>query len=103
MSVLRSSIFLVAIVFDITAVTLALFVLKPLRVRVLSLGSLATAVASAVMRPVTGSSSPSARNSPARPALRSRHPRRVWVYLGRARQGGTPCLVWATKSCLSSS
>jgi len=48
-------IFLVAIVFDVTAAVLALFVLKPLCVRVLALGSPSAAAASAVTRPVSAS------------------------------------------------
>jgi OFA family oxalate/formate antiporter-like MFS transporter len=48
-------IFLVAIVFDVTAAVLALFVLKPLCARVLALGSASAAAAAAATRSVSAS------------------------------------------------
>ncbi len=46
-------IFAVAIVFDVRAAVLALFVLKPLCARVLAVGSASAAQGSAVIRPVS--------------------------------------------------
>jgi MFS transporter, OFA family, oxalate/formate antiporter len=48
-------IFIVAIVFDVTAAVLALFVLKPLCVRVLALGSASAAAGSGITRPLSAS------------------------------------------------